>query len=78
MAREEERAKQQLYADVFSHNERIQDFQFICNTKGTQTETSTFSSVFAQTECQRHSDFAASCSIKDLSNDNSPVSVEQE
>ena len=78
MAREEERAKQQFCTDAFFHNERMQDFQFICNTKGTQMETSTFSSIYTQTECQLQSDFAAPCNIKDLSNDHSPVSVEQE
>ena len=45
MAREEERAKRQLCVDASSHIKRIQDFQFICNTKGTQTETSTVSSA---------------------------------
>ena len=78
MAREEERAKPQFCADACSHNKRMQDFQFICNTKRTQTETSTFSSIYTQTECQLQSDFAAPCNIKDLLNDHSPVSVEQE
>ena len=78
MAREEERAKQRLCADAFSHNEIMQNFQFICNAKGTQTETSTFSSVYTQTECHLQSDFAAPCNIKDLPNDHSPVPVEQE
>ena len=78
MAREEERATRQLCEHAFSHNERMHDFQFICNTKGTQTETSTFSSVYTQTECQLQSHFAAPCNIKDLSNDHSPMSVEQE
>ena len=62
----------------FSHNERMQDFQFVCQTKGKQTKTSTFSSVHTQTECQFPLDFAAPCNIKDLSNKHSPVSVEQE
>ena len=77
MTREEERAKQ-LCADALSHNKRMQDFQFICNTKGTQTETLTFSSIYTQTECQLQSDFVAPCNIKDLSNDHSPMLVEQE
>ena len=76
MARKEEIAKRQLCVDDFSHSERMQDFQFICNTKRTQSETSTFSSVYTKTECQLQSDFAAPCNIKDLSNDYSPVSVE--
>ena len=50
MAREEQRARRKLCADVFSHNERMQDFQFIRNTKGTQKETSTFSSVYTLTD----------------------------
>ena len=78
MAREEERTKRQLCEDAFSHNERIQDFQFICNIKRRQTETSTFSSVYTQTECQHQPEFAAPCNIKHLSNDHSLVSVEQE
>ena len=78
MAREKERARRKLCADAFSHNERMQDFQFICNTKGTQKETSTFSNVYTQTDCQLQSDFAAACNIKDLSNDHSAMWVEQE
>ena len=66
MTREVERAIRQLWADAFSHNERIQDFQFIFNTKGTQKETSTFSRVYTHTECQLQSDFAAPCNIKDF------------
>ena len=38
----------------------------------------TFFSVFTETECQFKSDFAARCNIKDLSNDHSPISIEQE
>ena len=57
---------------------KVQDFQFICNTKGTQKETSTFSNVYTQTDCQLQSDFAAPCNIKDLSNDHSAMWVEQE
>ena len=34
--------------------------------------------AYTQTECQLQSDFAAPCNKKDLSNDYSPVSVEQE
>ena len=78
IAREEDRAKRQLCADAFSHNERMQDFQFICNTKGTQTETLTFSSIYTQIECQLQSDFAALCNKKDLWNDHLSVSFEQE
>ena len=73
MAREKERARRKLCADAFSHNERMQDFQFTCNTKGTQKETSTFSNVYTQTDCQLQSDFAAPCNIKDLSNDHSAM-----
>ena len=64
--------------DAFSHYERMQDFQFIYNTKGTQMEKSTFSRIYTQTECQLQSDFSAPCNIKDLSNDHSFVSVEKE
>ena len=78
IAREEDRAKRQLCADAFSDNKRMQDFQFICNTKGTQTETLTFSSIYTQIECQLQSDFAALCNIKDLWNDHLSVSFEQE
>ena len=67
--REEERVKQQIWADAFSHTKRMQDFQFICNTKGIQTETSTFPSVFTQAECQLQPIFAAPYNIKDWSND---------
>ena len=63
------------FAYASSHNEKVQDFQFICSTKGTQTETSIFSSVYIQTECQFQLVFAAPCSIKDLSNVHFPVLV---
>ena len=63
------------FADASSHNEKGKDFQFICNTKGTQTETSILSSVYIQTECQFPLVFAAPCNIKDLSNDHFPVLV---
>ena len=38
MAREEERTKQQLCDDTFYHNESVENFGFICNTKETQTD----------------------------------------
>ena len=63
------------FAYASSHNEKVQDFQFICSTKGTQTETSIFSRVYIQTECQFQLVFAAPCNIKDLSNDHFPVLV---
>ena len=63
------------FAYASSHNEKVQDFQFICSTKGTQTETSIFSSVYIQTECQFQLVFAAPCNIKDLSNVRFPVLV---
>ena len=63
------------FAYASSHNEKVQDFQFICSTKGTQTETSIFSSVYIKTECQFQLVFAAPCNIKDLSNVHFPVLV---
>ena len=63
------------FAYASSHNEKVQDFQFICSTKGTQTETSIFSSVYIKTECQFQLVFAAPCNIKDLSNVYFPVLV---
>ena len=66
------------FADTFSHNERMQVFQFSCNARGIETKTSTFSSVCTQIECQLQSDFAAPCNIKYLRNDHSPFSIEQE
>ena len=52
MAKEEERAKRKLCTNASSHSKRIKDFLFVCNTKGTQMERSTFSNVYTQTECQ--------------------------
>ena len=37
-----------------------------------------FPASILKTECQFQSDFAATCNIKDLSNDHSPMSVEKE
>ena len=63
---------------LFSHNKRMQVFQFSCNAKGIERKTSTFSSAYTQIECQLQSDFAALCNTKYLRNDHSPVSIEQE
>ena len=52
MLREEARAKRQRCEDAFTHNEQVEEFEFECNTKSTQTESGNLVTTSTQTEIQ--------------------------
>ena len=65
MLREEARAKRQRCEDAFTHNEQVEEFEFECNTKSTQTESGNLVTTSTQTEIQMV-DVAIQCKIDDV------------
>ena len=66
--REEARTKRQLCEDVAIHQELINDFEFECNTKETQTEitSESFNDFLCQTKAITTVDIGVQCCIKVL------------
>ena len=62
--REEAKAKRQLCEEAVVHQEQVDDFEFECNTKGTQTEL-TLEELYFQSQSLKKVDFGIQCFIED-------------